>query len=74
MTSVKVQQRKVTAKGKDYSQYWIALPKVLCESLKIEKGSELEVFIDDVQDITLRKRFTLPFAFIHFILEVARTY
>jgi bifunctional DNA-binding transcriptional regulator/antitoxin component of YhaV-PrlF toxin-antitoxin module len=55
MPKIKVQQRKVTAKGKEYQQYWIALPKVLCESMKITKGSELEVFVER-GDIILRRR------------------
>jgi bifunctional DNA-binding transcriptional regulator/antitoxin component of YhaV-PrlF toxin-antitoxin module len=54
MTSVKVQQRSVKSKGKTYSQYWIALPKTLCETMKIEKGSELDVFIER-GDIVLKR-------------------
>jgi bifunctional DNA-binding transcriptional regulator/antitoxin component of YhaV-PrlF toxin-antitoxin module len=46
MPKIKVQEKKVTSKGKEYKQYWIALPKALCESMRIEKGSELEVFIE----------------------------
>jgi hypothetical protein len=45
MTSIKVQKRSVKSKGKQYSQFWIALPKALCESMKIEKDRELDVFI-----------------------------
>ncbi len=44
LSPVKVQERKVSAKGKDYNQYWIGLPKSLCEAMQIKKGSELEVF------------------------------
>jgi hypothetical protein len=54
MVKMKVQQRKVTAKGKEYQQYWIALPKVLCESMQIRNGSELEVFLDR-GDLILRR-------------------
>jgi hypothetical protein len=53
MPKVKVQKRTTKAKGKTYEQYWIALPKTLCESLKIEKGSELDVFIER-GDLVLR--------------------
>ncbi len=53
MPTVKVQQRKVSARGKEYSQYWIGLPKVLCEAMQIKKGSELEVFLDR-GDLVLR--------------------
>jgi hypothetical protein len=54
MPKVKVQQRKTRAKGKEYQQYWIALPKVLCESMKITKGNELEVFLER-GDLILRR-------------------
>ena len=46
MPTVKVQQKKVKSKGKEYTQYWIGLPKTLCEAMQIGKGSELEVFIE----------------------------
>jgi bifunctional DNA-binding transcriptional regulator/antitoxin component of YhaV-PrlF toxin-antitoxin module len=53
MPKIKVQKRSTKAKGKTYEQFWIALPKALCESMKIEKGSELEVFVER-GDIILR--------------------
>ena len=55
MPKIKVQSRKVKSKGKPYIQFWVALPKALCEALKIEKGSELEVFVER-GDIILRLR------------------
>jgi bifunctional DNA-binding transcriptional regulator/antitoxin component of YhaV-PrlF toxin-antitoxin module len=58
MPKVKVQQRKVTARGEEYEQLWIDLPKTICEALTIEAGQELELFIED-GDIILR-RATLP--------------
>ena len=54
MPKIKVQSRKVKSKDKTYEQYWIGLPKTLCESLKISKGSELEVFVER-GDIILRQ-------------------
>jgi bifunctional DNA-binding transcriptional regulator/antitoxin component of YhaV-PrlF toxin-antitoxin module len=54
MPTVKVQQRKVSAKGKDYEQYWIGLPKSIAEAMQIEKGSELDVFIER-GDLILRR-------------------
>jgi bifunctional DNA-binding transcriptional regulator/antitoxin component of YhaV-PrlF toxin-antitoxin module len=53
MPTVKVQERKVTAKGKDYNQYWIGLPKSIAEAVQIKKGSELEVFVER-GDLVLR--------------------
>jgi antitoxin component of MazEF toxin-antitoxin module len=47
---VKVQSRKI---GKKYEQFWIPLPKKVCESLKMGKGDEFEVFIEG-GDIVLR--------------------
>ena len=46
----KVQSRKI---GKKYEQFWIPLPKKVCEALKMGKGDEFEVFIED-GDIVLR--------------------
>jgi antitoxin component of MazEF toxin-antitoxin module len=54
MPRIKVQERTVKSKGKAYNQYWIALPKVLCESIQITKGSELEVFLER-GDLILRR-------------------
>jgi hypothetical protein len=54
MPKIKVQKRNTKAKGKTYEQYWIALPKALCEAMMIEKGSELEVFLDR-GDLILRQ-------------------
>ncbi len=53
MPTVKVQERTVTAMCKDYNQYWIGLPKSICEAMQIKKGSELEVFIER-GDLVLR--------------------
>jgi bifunctional DNA-binding transcriptional regulator/antitoxin component of YhaV-PrlF toxin-antitoxin module len=55
MPKITVQQRKVKVKGKEYQQYWIALPKVLCESMGINKGSELEAF-NERGDLILKKK------------------
>ncbi len=46
MPTVKVQKRKVTAKGKEYRQYWIGLPKSIAEAMQISKGDSLDVFIE----------------------------
>jgi hypothetical protein len=54
MPKVKVQKRMVKAKGKEYEQFWVALPKTLVESMKIEKGTDLEVFVER-GDIILRR-------------------
>ncbi|MBR9706204.1 hypothetical protein GOV14_04160 [Candidatus Pacearchaeota archaeon] len=54
MPTVKVQQRKVTAKGKNYNQYWIGLPKSLVEAMQIDKSDSLEVFIER-GDLVLRR-------------------
>jgi hypothetical protein len=54
MISVKVQQRSVKAKGKTYSQYWITLPKALCESMRIDKGDTRDCYIER-WDIILRR-------------------
>jgi bifunctional DNA-binding transcriptional regulator/antitoxin component of YhaV-PrlF toxin-antitoxin module len=43
------------SKGKRYKQYWIALPKALCESMRIDKGDTLECFIER-GDLILRRR------------------
>jgi antitoxin component of MazEF toxin-antitoxin module len=48
---VKVQSRKI---GEKYEQFWIPLPKKVCESLRIGKGNELEVFVEN-GDIVLKK-------------------
>lgn len=48
---VKVQSRKIGAK---YEQFWLPLPKKVCESLRIGKGDELEVFIEG-GDIVLKR-------------------
>jgi hypothetical protein len=55
MTTIKVQKRKTKAQGKIYSQYWIALPKVIFESMRKDKGDSLEGFIER-GDIVLRKQ------------------
>jgi AbrB family looped-hinge helix DNA binding protein len=54
MPKMKVQSRTVKAKGKEYNQYWIALPKALCEAMQISAGDSLEVFLDR-GDIILRR-------------------
>jgi antitoxin component of MazEF toxin-antitoxin module len=48
---VKVQSRKI---GEKYEQFWIPLPKKVCESLRMGKGDELEVFVEN-GDIVLKK-------------------
>ncbi len=40
---VKVQEKKI---GDKYTQLWIPLPKKLCEAMRIEKGTELNVFVE----------------------------
>ncbi len=47
----KVQSRKI---GEKYEQFWIPLPKKVCDSLRITKGDELEVFVEG-GDIVLRR-------------------
>jgi hypothetical protein len=54
MPKVRVQKRRVWAKGKEYEQLWVGLPKTLVESMRIEKGNELEVFVER-GDIILRR-------------------
>jgi bifunctional DNA-binding transcriptional regulator/antitoxin component of YhaV-PrlF toxin-antitoxin module len=54
MPKIKVQKRKVKSKGRKYEQFWVALPKTLVESMKIEKGNELEVFVER-GDIILKR-------------------
>ncbi|GBE18984.1 hypothetical protein BMS3Abin16_01596 [archaeon BMS3Abin16] len=54
MPKIKVQQRTVKSKGKEYTQLWIGLPKTLCEAMQIKQGSELEVFVER-GDLILRR-------------------
>jgi bifunctional DNA-binding transcriptional regulator/antitoxin component of YhaV-PrlF toxin-antitoxin module len=54
MPKIKVQQRTVKAKGKEYTQYWIGLPKVLADAMNIKAGDELETFVER-GDIILRQ-------------------
>ena len=48
---VKVQSRKI---GEKYEQFWIPLPQEVCKSMRIEKGTELDVFVER-GDLVLRK-------------------
>lgn len=43
---VKVQVKRITDGEKRSAQFWIPLPEEACESLKIEEGTELEVFVE----------------------------
>ena len=54
MVNVTVQQKKIKARGKEYQQYYITLPKQIVEALDIKEKDKLKVFVER-GDIILRR-------------------
>jgi len=54
MVNVTVQLKKIKARGKEYRQYYITLPKQIVEALNIKEKDKLKVFVER-GDIILRR-------------------